>query len=187
MNIFFIYISNVIPFSSPPLPQETPYYIFYDGVPPPTQGIPSPHSGIPLHWDIEPSQDQGPLLPLMTDKAILCYICSWSHGLLQVYSLVGGLVPGSSGRWWWWGSGWLILLFFLWVANSFSSFSPFFNSSIGHPMLSPMVGCDHSPLYLSGSGRASQETAISGSFQQALLGIHNTVWAWCLYMGWIPR
>jgi hypothetical protein len=46
---------------------------------------------------------------LMTDKAILCYICSWSHGSLHVYSLVGGLVPGSS-----WGSGWLILLFFLW-------------------------------------------------------------------------
>jgi hypothetical protein len=34
---------------------------------------------------------------LMTDLAILCYICSWSHGSLQVYSLVGSLVPGSSG------------------------------------------------------------------------------------------
>jgi hypothetical protein len=30
---------------------------------------------------------------LMLDKAILCYICSWCH----VYSLVDGLVPGSSG------------------------------------------------------------------------------------------
>ena len=29
-----------------------------------------------LHWGIELSQDQGPLLPLMTYKAILCYICS---------------------------------------------------------------------------------------------------------------
>jgi hypothetical protein len=45
----------------------------------------------------EPSQDQGPLLPLMLDKAILCYICCWSHGSLHVYSLVGGLVLGSSG------------------------------------------------------------------------------------------
>jgi len=36
----------------------------------------------------------------------------WS---LHVYSLIGSLVPGSSG-----GSGWLILLFFLWVANPFS-------------------------------------------------------------------
>jgi hypothetical protein len=24
-------------------------------------------SGIPLYWGIEPSQEQGPLLPLMTD------------------------------------------------------------------------------------------------------------------------
>jgi hypothetical protein len=36
-------------------------------------------------------------------------------------------------------------------------------------------------------GRASQETAILGSYQQALLGIHNSAWDWCLYMGWIPR
>jgi hypothetical protein len=46
----------------------------------------------------------------------------------------------------------LIFLFFLWVTNPFSSFS---NSSIGDPMLSPMNGCVHSPLYLSGTGRAS--------------------------------
>ena len=38
-------------------------------------------------------------------------------------------------------------------------------------LLSPMVGCKHLHLYWSGSGRASQETAISGSYQQALLGI----------------
>ena len=37
----------------------------------------------------------------MHDKAILCYICSWSH----VYSLVDGLVPGSSGEW---GGVWLV-------------------------------------------------------------------------------
>ena len=35
--------------------------------------------------------------PLMSNKAILCYICGWSHGSFHVYSLVGGLVPGSSG------------------------------------------------------------------------------------------
>lgn len=29
---------------------------------------------------IKPSQDQVPPLPQMPDKAILCYICSWSHG-----------------------------------------------------------------------------------------------------------
>ena len=50
-----------------------------------------------LHWAIRSSQDQGPLFLLMTDKVILCYICGWSHGSLHVYSLVGSLVPGSSG------------------------------------------------------------------------------------------
>jgi hypothetical protein len=58
---------------------------------------------------------------------------------------------------------------------------------LGNPMLSPMVGSKHPPLYLSGSGRASQETAIMGSSQQALLGLSNTVWVWCLNMEWIPR
>jgi hypothetical protein len=42
---------------------------------------------------------QGPLLPLMFDKAIHCYICGGSHGSLHVYSLVESLVPGSSGGW----------------------------------------------------------------------------------------
>uniref|UniRef100_A0A0V1KI26 Uncharacterized protein n=1 Tax=Trichinella nativa TaxID=6335 RepID=A0A0V1KI26_9BILA len=42
----------------------------------------------------------------MSNKAILCYICSWSHV----------------------------------AASSFSSFGPFSSSSIGDPVLSPMVG-----------------------------------------------
>jgi hypothetical protein len=33
------------------------------------------------------------------NKAILYNICSYSHGSLHVYSLIGGLVPGSSGEW----------------------------------------------------------------------------------------
>jgi hypothetical protein len=40
-------------------------------------------------------------------KSILCYICSWSHGSLHVYSLIDGLIPGNYR-----GSGWL--MFFLW-------------------------------------------------------------------------
>ena len=39
---------------------------------------------------------------------------------------------------------------------------------------------EHPRLYWSGSGRTSQETAISGSCQQAILGISNSVWVWCL-------
>ena len=49
-------------------------------------------------------------------------------------------------------------------------------SVLTQSVLSPVDDCGHPPLYLSGSGRASQETALSGSFQQALLGIHNSVW-----------
>ncbi|EDL41692.1 mCG148474 [Mus musculus] len=50
-----------------------------------------------------------------------------------------------------------------------------------------MVGCEHPHLYWSGAGRTSQGTAITGSCQQALLGISNSVWVWCLHVGWIPR
>jgi hypothetical protein len=60
---------------------------FYEGVPPNT------HSTLPgLHYEIELPQYQGPPLPLMPNKAVLYYICTWSH----VYALIGGLVPGSS-------------------------------------------------------------------------------------------
>jgi hypothetical protein len=61
----------------------------------------------------------------------------------------------------------------------------FFSSFIGVPVLSLIDGCEYPLLYLSGTGRASQETAISDSYQQALVGIHSSVWVW--YMGWIPR
>jgi hypothetical protein len=53
----------------------------------------------------------------------------------------------------------------------------------GNSEVSPMVGCELLPLYLSGSAGASQETAISGFHQQALPGIHLNVWVWWLYMG----
>jgi hypothetical protein len=73
------------------------------------------------------------------------------------------------------------------ASNPFSYLGTFSSSSIGDPVLSPMHGCEHPLLYLSGTSRASQETAISGSSQQALLGIYNSVWVWWLYMGWILR
>ena len=72
----------------------------------PTNPLPLPGPGIPLCWGIEPSQEQRHLLPLMTNQVILCYICSYSHESHDVFSLVGGLVPKSSGQ--------FILLFFLW-------------------------------------------------------------------------
>ena len=84
----------IIPF--PLSPPHTHHPIPLSSLPPPT---PDSHcSGIRLQWGIKPPQDQGPPLPLMPDKAILCYICSWSNGCLHVYTLVGSLVPGNSGR-----------------------------------------------------------------------------------------
>jgi hypothetical protein len=138
-----------------------------------------PRPGLPLHWGITSSQDQGPLFPLMSDKVIFCYIWGWGHGSFHVYFLFGGFVPGSSGgliHWYCCSSDG--------VVNTLSSFSPFSNSPVGDPMHSPMVGCDHAHLYLSGSYRASQETAVSDSCQHALLGILNRVWFGnCIWYG----
>ena len=89
---FKYYILSLFPLLILPLS-----YCFYEGGPPQPHPLQPPHPGIPLHWDIKPSQDQGPLLLLMPNKSILCYICHWSHGSLHVYSLVGSLVPWSSG------------------------------------------------------------------------------------------
>jgi len=53
-------------------------------------------------------------------------------------------------------------------------------------VLSLMVDCKHLHLYQLDPGRASQETSISDSCQQALLDISNSDWAWWLNMGLIP-
>ena len=60
------------------------------------------------------------------------------------------------------------------------------SSSTGDPVFHPIDDCEHPLLYLPGTGIASQETAISGSCQQNLAGIYNSVWVWWLIMGWIP-
>jgi hypothetical protein len=73
------------------------------------------------------------------------------------------------------------------AANPFTSLGPFFSSFIEDPVLCPMDGCEHPLLYLPGTGRASPETAVSGSCQQNLVGIHNSDWVWWLYMEWIPQ
>jgi hypothetical protein len=120
---------------------------------------PPPHPPTPAlsSWNsFKPSQYKGHLLFSMSNKAILCYICGWSHLSSHVYSSVDDLVLGTSGL-----SGWLIL-FFVWVANTFRKISHFSNTLTGDHLLSPMVGCKHPTLYLPGSGRASQET-ISGA------------------------
>jgi hypothetical protein len=68
------------------------------------------------------------------------------------------------------------------VADPFSSLGTFSSSSI---VFHPIADCEHPLLCLPGTGIASQETAISGSFQQNLAGICNSVSIWRLIMGWI--
>jgi len=70
-----------------------------------------------------------------------------------VYSLVGGLVPQSSG------GCFNIDFSFYEVINPFNSYSPCLNFPIGDLALSPMFHCVHLNLYWSDSGRASQWTA----------------------------
>ena len=72
------------------------------------------------------------------------------------------------------------------VADPFSSLDTFFSSFIGDPVIHPIDDCEHPLLYLPGTGIASQETAIAGSFQQNLAGICNSICVWWLIMGWTP-
>jgi hypothetical protein len=92
--------------SPPEHPSSAPSPCFYEGAPPPIYP-PTPISWawIPLHCGIEPSQDQGLLLLLMPDNAILCYICSWSNGSPCVlfgwwFSWTAFLVPFSQNLGW---------------------------------------------------------------------------------------
>jgi hypothetical protein len=72
------------------------------------------------------------------------------------------------------------------VADPFTSLSTFSSSSIGGHVCHPIDDCEHPLLYLSGTGIASQESAISRSCQQNLAGICNSVCVWWLIMVWIP-
>jgi hypothetical protein len=92
--ISFICISSVVPLSSflsTTSSSYPPLLCLYEGAPAPTHPFQLHLSSIPLCWGIKPPQDQRPSLPLMPDKATLCYICSWSHGSVHVYVLF---------RWW---------------------------------------------------------------------------------------
>jgi hypothetical protein len=136
-------------------------------IPPPPPASMRVFAHIPTHSNIpdlafpyiKPSQYQGPNFTLMFDKAILCYICCWSLGLFHGYSLFGGLVSGVSGD-----SVWLIVLLLRCGCKPLQLLSPSSNSFIKDSLLSPVVGWEYLPLYLSGSCLASQETAISGSY-----------------------
>jgi hypothetical protein len=60
------------------------------------------------------------------------------------------------------------------------------SSSIGGPVIHPIADCEHPLLCLLCPCIVSQETAISGSFQQNLASVCNGVSVWKLILGWIP-
>jgi hypothetical protein len=59
----------------------------------------------------------------------------------------------------------------------------FSRSSTGGPVIHPIADCEHPLLCLLGLRIASQETAISGSFQQTLASVCNGVSVWRLILG----
>ena len=83
------------------------------------------------------------------------------------------------------GTGQFILLFLLYGCRPLQLLV-YFSSFIRGPVFHPIDDCEHSLLYLPGNGIASKERAISGSCQQNLADICNSVCVWWLYMGWIP-
>ena len=105
-----------------------PFPCFCEGLPTSTHPFPPPHPRFSYTGaSFKPSEDQGPLLPFMHDKAILCYICRGSY----VYSFVDGLVPGSSG------GVWLVYIVFLPMGLQ----TP---STLLVPSLNPLLGTTHS-------------------------------------------
>jgi hypothetical protein len=77
-------------FLSPKSPTPIfPYSCFYEGVFLPTHPLlPSCLEFPYTRKSIEPSQDQGPLLPLMLGRPCSAPYFDWKYGLLHVYSLV---------------------------------------------------------------------------------------------------
>jgi hypothetical protein len=107
LDIFSFTFQKLSSFLVPPhkTPHPIPFHPASMGVfPQPPTHSHLLHHGISLQWGIKLSQDQEPFLTLMPDQAIFCYICSWSHGSFHMYSLVGDLVPQSSGA----GLEWLV-------------------------------------------------------------------------------
>ena len=111
------------------------------------------HPDIPLHWDIEPLQAQGPLFPLMSPDPLPhmrpepwispCVLFGWWSSSQELQ----GLWPFDT------------IASFMGLQTSAPS-DPSLNPPSATPTLSLMVGCKHPPLFLSDHRRGSQETAI---------------------------
>ena len=116
-----------------------------EGAPPLIYSLAPSISEILLNWGIKPPQAQGPILPLMSSKAIL-YLIWTSPFIYTICFLVQS--PGTLGD------------------LEFDTVAPIMGLPLLHlpisyyfiwdPTLSPMVGCENPFLYLSSSARASQ-------------------------------
>jgi hypothetical protein len=72
------------------------------------------------------------------------------------------------------------------VADQFSSLGTLSSSFFRGPVIHLIDDSEHPLLYLPAHGIASQELSISGSCQQNLSHICNSIWVRQLYVGWIP-
>ena len=190
LDILFIYISNVISFHGFPL--ETPYSILplpasmrvlpHPSTHPPTPTSPPWHCPILRHRQALPGTRATPPTDVQQ-----------GHPLPHMW--LGPWVPPCVLFGWWSSpqgapgglSCWTVAPPPPWACKTPQLLQSLLQLLHPGPAVSPMGGCEHLPLYLSAFGRHSQETAISGSCQQALLIICNSVQVWWLYMGWIPR
>ena len=145
LDIFFISISNAIPFPS-----------FLSSLPALLPNLPTPPS-CPWHYPV-----LGHII-LTIPRATPPIDSQLGHPLLHMQletRALGILVSSyccSSYR----------------VGDPFSSLDTFSSSFIGVPVFHPIDDCEHPLLYLPGAGIASQETGISGSFQQNLADMFN--------------
>jgi hypothetical protein len=75
---------------------------------------------------------------------------------------------------------WVLVSSYYWskyrVTDPFSSLVTFSRSIFRGPVFHPIDDSEHPLLYLSGTGIASYETAITGSLQQNLSGMCSNVW-----------
>ena len=174
--ILFIYISNLIPIPSFPSTNSHSYPkspSLYVGVPPPNHPLLPHRPNISLCWVIEPPQDQWVPLPQMPDIHMQLDPCVCFAWWFSSSKLCMGF--------------WTVDIVVLPMGLQTLQLLQIFPNSIVVPALSPIGSRVHPHLYCSGYSRASEGTKISGSRQQAFIGISNNVWVWCLQIGWMPK
>jgi hypothetical protein len=177
LDIFFIYISNVIPF--PGFPSENPLSHL-----PPHIAFMRVLRHPPTHSHL--TALKFPYTGTSNLHRTKCLSSHWCQISLSSVTYPAGAMGLSMCTFWFSPCEFarLILLLSLWCCSSFSSF---YNSSIGNPMLSPMVGWEHPPCICQALAEPLRRQLHQAPVSKHFLAICNSVWVWRLYMGWIPR